>query len=178
MNQSGRFTFSRRNAIFLAVCLAGLSLLLLVAIVPLKSQRQALDQELDALQKDLASQRQNQTSITMVDGILAKLDQQPGPQVVTLAALPQDKSDQILEDARSMANEASLTLARLEPLLDDSSTWQSLTVRAELHGLFPDLRIFLLKLLTLPYVKQIERLEVHPDASGLKFSLTYTIALA
>lgn len=178
MNQLSQFSFSRRNAVFLGLCLGGLTLLLLVSVIPLKSQHLALDQELATLQTELKNQRQNQVSVAMVDGLLARLDQQPGPQVIALSPLAQDKTGQILDDIRDIAAETSLALKTIEPKLDNKNTWQTLTVHTELHGGFPNLQPFLLKLLSLPYVKQIERIEVHPGGSGLIFSLTYTIALA
>ncbi len=178
MNQPGHFTFSRRNAVFLGICLGGFTLLLLISVIPLKTQHHALDQEIAALKNKLANQQQNQASITLVDGLLAKLDQQPTPQLVALAPLPQDKTSLIFEDIKTIAQAASLDLTTIEPLLDNKDTWQSLTVHAELRGLFPDIRTLLLKLLALPYVKQIDRIEIHPDSTELKISLTYTISLA
>lgn len=178
MNQPGQFTFNRHNAVFLGLCLGGFALLLLGGIVPLKAQHHALDQEILSLKKALAAQQQNQDGIAMVDAILAKLDQQPTPQAVTLLPLSQDKTALIPEDIKAIATATSLELILIEPLLDNKASWQSPTVHAELRGSFPELRPFLLKLLALPYVKQIDRIEIHPDSTGLRFSLTYTIALA
>ena len=176
--QQGKFTLNRHNAVFLGLCLGCFVLLLLIGIVPLKAKHYALDQETLSLKAELAAQQQNQASIAMVESLLAKLDQQPTPQAVALTPLPQDKTALITTDIQTIATATSLALTRVEPLLDNKTSWQSLTVHAELRGLFPDLRPFLLKLLALPYVKQIDRLEIHPDNTGLRFSLTYTISLA
>lgn len=178
MSQQGQFTFSQHNAVFLGLCLGGFAILLLLGIIPLKAQHHALDQEIASLKSELETQQQNQTSIALVDDILAKLDQQPTPQAVVLSSLPQDKTSLIFDDIKTVATATALDLTGIDPLLDNKDSWQSLTVRAELRGLFPDLRSFLLKLLALPYVKQIDSIEIHPDSTGLKFSLTYTIALA
>jgi len=179
MSQQSQFVFKRRNLVFLGICLGGLALLLLVSIIPLTAQQHALDQEIALLKSELANQQQYQAGIGMVDGILSKLDQQATPQVVSLTPLTQDDSFLIIQqEIKALASETSLELATIEPLLDNKNSWQSLTVHAELRGLFPDLRHFLLKLLALPYVKQIERVEIHPGSNGLNFSLTYTIVLA
>lgn len=178
MNQQSRFTFSRRNAIFLGLCLGGFVLLLIISVIPLKIKDQALDLESTALKEELARQRQNEASIAMVDAILATLDQQPSPEVVALSPLPQEKTDQLVADLRTIARESALKISTIDPLLDKKKSWQTLTVRAELTGLFPELRSFLLKLLALPYVRQIDRIEIHPGDARLNFSLTYTIDLA
>jgi len=179
MKQQSQFGFRRRNVVFLGICLGGLAILLLVSIIPLTAQQYALDQEIVALKQELANQQQFQVGVGMVDGVLSKLDQQITPQVVSLTPLTQDDSFlAIQKEIKALASETSLELASIEPLLDNKNTWQSLTVHAELRGLFPDLRQFLLKLLSLPYVKQIDRVEIHPGSNGLYFSLTYTIVLA
>jgi hypothetical protein len=178
MSQPGQFSFSRRNGVFLGVCLGGLALLVLASLLPLRSQHILLDQKIATLQDELTNQRQNQTSIALVDGVVAQIDQQPGPQVVAIVPLAQDKTGQIIADIRAMAQESALALKAVAPLLDNQNSWQTMTVRAELHGAVSNLQPFLLKLLSLPYVKQIERLEIHPGGSGLAFSLTYTIVLA
>jgi len=177
MNQQSHFTFSRRNAVFLGICLGDFTLLLLIGVIPLKAEHHALDQEIAILNGKLADQQQNQTSIALIDGLLAKLDHDPTPQLVTLTPIPQDKTSLIFEDAKTIAKAASLDLTTIAPLLDNKDNWQNLTVHAELRGLFPDLRPFLLKLLALPYVRQIDRIEIHPDNTELKITLTYTIAL-
>lgn len=178
MNQPSQFNFSRRNGVFLCISLGGLALVIMVSLLPLRSRHILLDREFTRLRNELASQRQNQTSITLVDSVLAKINQQPGPHVVTLVPLAQDKTGEIIEDIRAIAQECSLALKAIDPILNNQNSWQTMTVRAELHGAVSDLQPFLLKLLTLPYVKQIERLEIHPGGSGLAFSLTYTIILA
>ena len=178
MNQQSQFVFRRRNAVFLGICLGGLTLLFLISIIPLMAQHRGLDKEIAALENELANQQQFQGEIALVDGILSKLDQQPTPQVVSLVPLAQGDSVLIIQDIKVLASQTSLELANIEPILDKKNTWQNLTVHAELRGLFPNLRHFLLKLLALPYVKQIERIEIHPGNTGLIFSLTYTIVLA
>lgn len=178
MNQQNHSTFSRRNAIFLGICLGGFTLLLLIGVIPLKAQHHALDQEIATLKGKLEDQQQHQTSIALIDGLLAKIDQEPTPQLVALTPLPQNETSLIFEDAKTIAKAASLDLTSIEPLLTNKDNWQSLTVKTELRGLFPDLRAFLLKLLALPYVRQIDRIEIHPDSTELKISLTYTIALS
>jgi|GEM_PF-2588404 len=177
MSQPGAFVFRRRNAVFLAICLGGLALLLLVAIVPLMLQQRRLDQELAGLQAEAANQAQYQTGVGLVDGLLATIDQQPTPQVVRPIPLSPDDTGLIIRDIHTLAQQTSLEVTSVEPLLDKKNSWQSLTVSAELQGLFPDLRQLLLKLLALPYVKGIDRLEIHPGESGLIFRLTYTILL-
>lgn len=178
MNQQNHLTFSRRNTIFLGICLGGFTLLLLIGVIPLKAQHRALDQEIATLKGKLADQQQNQTNIALIDGLLAKIDQEPTPQLVALTPLPQNETSHIFEDVKTIAKAASLDLTTIEPLLNNKDNWQSLTVQTELRGLFPDLRAFLLKLLALPYVRQIDRIEIHPDSTELKISLTYTIALS
>lgn len=178
MNQPGKFVFRRRNAVFLAICLGGLLLLLLVSIIPLSMQQRALDQELVDLQNEVAQQNQYQAGVVMLEGVLAKIDQQPTPQVVSQIPLAPGDTALIIQDIKTLARESSLEVTTVEPLLDKKNTWQHLTVAAEFRGLFPDLRQFLLKLLALPYVKQIERIEIHPGSNGLNFSLKYTIVLA
>ena len=178
MNLRQPLPFSRRNTLFLCLCLGGLTLLFLISVMPLKARHHTLDQEIVTLEKELASQQQQQATIGLIDGILSKLDQQPSPRLTPHAPLPQDKSGRISEDIKSIARESTLELAAIEPLLDKKESWETLTVRAELQGQFPDLRTFLLKLLALPYVKQIDHLEIHPGETGLKFTLIYTIGLA
>lgn len=178
MKQRSQFVFRRRNAVFLGICLGGLALLLLLSIIPMIAQHHALDQEIATLQQELANQKQYQAGIELVDGVLAKIVQQPAPQIVTPVPLSQENSHLILQDIKALASEASLDVATIEPLLEHKNSWQNLTVHAELRGVFPDLRSFLVKLLALPYVKQIERIEIHPGTTGLNFSLIYTIVLA
>jgi Tfp pilus assembly protein PilO len=177
MNQQSQFVLRRRNIIFLGICLGGLFLLLLISLIPLQAEHHALDQEITTLKNDLANQQHYQTGIKLVDEVLATLDQQTTPQVVSLSPLAQGDSDLIIKDIKSLARGTSLQLANIEPLLDNKNSWQNLTVHAELQGAFPDLRAFLLKLLALPYVKQIDRIEIHPSNPGLNFKLTYTLAL-
>ncbi len=177
MSQPGQFSFSRRNAVFLGLCLGGLTLLVLVSLLPLRSQHVLMDQELATLKSEVTSQRQNQDNSALVDGVLATIDQQPGPQVVAIVPLAQDKTGQLIEDIRAIAQESSLALKEIAPQLDNHNSWQTMTVHAELHGSVTNLQPFLLKLLSLPYVKQIERLEIHPGGSGLAFSLRYTVVL-
>ncbi|MDD5759598.1 MAG: hypothetical protein PHI06_11025 [Desulfobulbaceae bacterium] len=177
MNQQSQFVFKRRNAVFLGICLAGLTVLTLASLLPLRTEHHALDHEISTLKNDLVNQEHHQAGIKMVDDILSTLDQQPTPQVVTLAPLAQDDSDLITRDIKVLAHETSLQLADIKPLLDNKNSWQNLTVHAELRGSFPNLRLFLLKLLALPYVKEINRIEVHPSTPELNFKLTYTIVL-
>ncbi|MDA8418924.1 MAG: hypothetical protein M0Z90_07830 [Desulfobacteraceae bacterium] len=175
-----RLVFGRHNAVFLAICLAGLLLLVMISIVPLRSRYEVLNREVDALKQKLTAQRQNQAAIALVDSVVAKLDQQPGPRLVALKPLPQDQTSRIEADARDIAKSSSLELVSVEPQLDDkgASSWRRLTVRAELKGQLPALRDFLLGVLSLPYVRQVTGLEVHADDGGLRFKLTYTIDLA
>lgn len=178
MNQQRRFTFNKRNAIFLGLCLGGLVLLVAISVVPLKTQHQALDRETATLKQRLDRQRQNQDGLALLDKALARLDQQPSPEVVVPSPLPQTKSGQITQDVEAMARENSLAVSTIDPQLENTSSWQTLTVRVTLQGQLPNLRPFLLKLLALPYVRQIDRVEIHPAKSGLTFTLTYTIDLA
>lgn len=177
MNQHSQFVFRRRNAVFLGICLAGLAVLLLASLLPLRTEHHTLDREISTIKNDLANQEESLAGIKLVDGILSTLDQQPTPQVVTLAPLSQDDSDLITKDIKVLSQETSLQLADIRPLLDKKNNWQNLTVHAELRGTFPNLRLFLLKLLALPYVKEINRIEVHPSTPELNFKLTYTIVL-
>ena len=178
MNPQDQFTFSRRNALFLGLCLGGMTLLFLISVMPLKARHHSLDQEIVTLKNELARQQQQQTTIGLVDGILSQLDHQPSPRLTPQAPLPQDKSGQLSEDIVTIARESALELAAIGPLLDKKDSWQTMTVRAELQGQFPDLRTFLLKLLALPYVKQIDRIEIHSGDTELKFTLIYSIGLA
>jgi len=177
MSQSS-LVFTRRNGVFLAICLGGLALLVVVSIVPLTVQQRRQDQELTGLEVEAANQAQYQTGVGLVDGLLATIDQQPTPQVVKPAPLSPEDTGLIIQDIHTLAQQTALEVASVTPLLDKKSTWQSLTVSAELQGLFPNLRQFLLKLLALPYVKEIDRLEIHPGESGLIVRLTYTILLS
>lgn len=178
MSQLNQLSFSRNNVIFLCLCLGGLLLLVIIGILPLNAHHRKLDQEITEITQQLARQNQNQTDIATIDNILTKLDQQPTPQVVELAPLPQNKTSQITDDFRAFAKEVSLNVDRIDPLLDNKTDWSSLSVKAECYGELNTLRLFLLKLLSLPYVRKIDRLEIHPGTSTLRFTLIYTIDLA
>lgn len=179
MNLTQRFIFTRHNAIYLAICLTGLLILVGASILPLRNKQASLRQELDRLEGEVASQRQNQTSVVMVDSLVAKLDQQPTPQVVPTEPLAQDKTGQIADDVRAIAQAHTLAVDLVEPQLKTASgNWQAVTVKAEVRGQFADLRGFLLQMLALPYVTRINRLEIHADRAALRFLLTYTVALA
>lgn len=173
-----KITFSRKNAIFLGLCLGGLVLLVGIGILPLNSQHRRLDQKRDNISKKLAQQQQSQADIAAVDNILTQIDQQPTPQVVAISPLPQDKTSQITDDFRLVAREVSLTVDSINPLLDKKTDWKNLSVHAECYGELDNIRQLLIKLLYLPYVRQIEHLEIHPGTSTLRLSLTYTIDLA
>lgn len=178
MTLSNQLSFSRKNAIFLGLCLAGLLLLVGIGILPLSAQQKALDLELEQVHQKLRQQDQNQADIIAVDNILSQLEQQPTPQVVTMSPLPQSKTNQINDDFRSMANEVSLAIDSIDPLLDNKTDWKSLSVRIKCYGEINQLRLLLLKLLSLPYVRQIDKIEIHPGTTSLQFTLTYTIDLA
>lgn len=178
MSYFTQLSFSRKNAVFLAFCCGGLVLLFCVGVLPLLSQHKKLVQIQTEVTQQLAEQKQTQDNITLVDTILTQLDQQTTPQVVGLAPLPLDKTSRIAEDFRTIASASSLTVDRIDPLLENKTDWKSLSVKAECYGELDNIRIFLLKLLSLPYVRQIDRLELHPGSPLLRFTLTYTIDLA
>jgi len=173
-----QLTFTRNNAVFLGLCLGGLVLLVAIGILPLSAQQRRLEQDQADISQRLQQQRQSQSEITAVDTILRQLDQQPTPQVVALTPLPQDKNAQITDDFKVVAHESSLAVDSITPLLDNKTDWNRLSVRAECSGELDNMRLLLLKLLSLPYVRQIDRIEIHPGFSSLRFTITYTIDLA
>ena len=172
--QSTFLSSYKDNIIFAVICLSGLLVLAFLFLLPLHEQSLSLDRKTTVLQKKTVEQRQLAFLLTTIDhklaagkhGILPKFKGAP---------LPMNKAGNILSDIKSIAKSSHLKVAGISPNIENKTTdWHKLPVKIELHGRFPRLRNFILDLLTLPYIKGIDRIKIMTSDKQLVFYITFT----
>jgi len=167
----------KENILFAALCLSGLLILGILGFKPLYAQNHRLDTKISSLQQRTGEQQQLAALIATVDRRLLNRRHKFLPDF-RAAALPMTRAGDILSDVKKIATGADLKVLRITPELGSKKdAWHHLAIKVELHGLFPNLRKFVLDLLTLPYVKDINRMAVRATNQQLVFDLTYTVWL-
>ncbi len=150
----------KENILFATFCLGGLLILILFGYIPLHHQATELQAKIGQLNLKTQEQQQIASLLTLVDRKLANSRQNILPDFKA-ADLPMSKSANILTDMAKIAKESNLELAAITPELGDKKEdWHNLGVKVALYGKFPNLRKFIMHLLTLPYITDIDRIEI------------------
>ncbi len=167
----------KENILFAALCLGLLLILGLLGFKPLYAQNSRLAVKISSLRQRTSDQQQLTALIASIDRRLLTRSHKGLP-AFRAAALPMTRTGNILSDLKKIAAGAGLNILRITPELGSKKdAWHHLAIKVELHGRFPDLRKFILNLLTLPYVKNINRVAVKATNQQLVFDLTYTVWL-
>ena len=173
------FRFSKHNFIFLCICLTGLLMLVVFALMPLKKEDQALKSEIPMLNAKLNQQKELREIIANIDKMVEKSSQRKGPPIISLTPLSKEKTHLIVSEVKDIAQRANIKIFNIEPLIDKKDKdWHNLIISTEMQGNFSDLRSFLFDLLSLPYVDNISRIEIHSSEGTLIFDLTFSVNLS
>ena len=171
--------FSKHNFIFLGICLTGLVFLFLISLKPMYTQDKQLKKDIPVLKAKIAQQQQLQNLVAMIDQKLSSIQSESKLPSVLLVPKPQDKTNQIIPEIKKLARNTDTTIISIEPLLNDNGKdWQNLTIQSQMQGSFSNIKSFLFGLLSLPYLKGINEIEINSDDNTLNLRLTYSVILA
>jgi Tfp pilus assembly protein PilO len=168
----------KENIIFAIICLGGLLILGLFGLKPLYEQSGQLDAKNLNLRGETIQQQHLSSIMAIIDGKLLANKHEVLPNFKA-AALPVTKAGNILSDLKMIAKTAHLQIVNITPeLADKKNDWHKLPVKTRLRGNFPNLRKFILDLLTLSYVKGVDRIKIESSDNKVLCEITFTVQLS
>ena len=168
----------KHNIVFLFLCLGGLATLYIVGIFPIYSESNQLDFKIPQIQQKVNEQEQLEAMFSVVDKERkSNLSDHSLPNI-HVSSLPQNQTDTILPDFEKIASNSLMNVIEVTPSLKKSADLKRLVIKSKLNGDFSNIRSFLFDLLNLPYVNQINKIELKPAGKELRCNLTFSINLS
>lgn len=162
---------------YMAMCIVGLSILVLGGILPAYRTIHTLDKRITDLNRRIDDQK-NLTSLFVA------LKEQTGQNDRAILPLPAreklspDKLDTIPPVFRKAAGNSGMSLVSAVPDLGAlAGSAQFIPVNVVLRGNTRDFRKFILEIGAIPYIDHVEKIEVHVGPENREFRLNIQIAV-
>ena len=154
----------------------GVVLFLLLAILPAHKDSAALDFEID----NISTKIEEQKILTPVYESLLKKAQLKPPEGLNFVAqekLKAGETSKVAARFEALARDSKLTLVKFAPAVETLINRSGfLMIDIELRGEFINLHPFLLELCQLPYLEQIEEIQIRSERDAKQMSIRMWLA--
>jgi hypothetical protein len=178
MDQKIKFNIPQHSVTYLAICLFGMLVFILVGVVPSQRSIAGLDRKISDVTFQIEEQRTLAPFNQALSRQLVKKDSDalPFPPRVKLA---QGQVDKIAGTFRDVGSQSNMEVLSVSPDLKYfANESKMLPVNMVTRGNFQNLRKLLIGLLGIPYVEQIEEIQIQQGADKLEFRVKVWVGLA
>ena len=171
-------TFTKRNFTFLGICLGGLILLVLISILPLIAQKKSLEIKIPATKTKISQHTQLDLVVQTIDKKLSALETIGTLPSVPVESLTITELSSIKAEIMGLAAEENVTFVNLNSIIPESSeNLKTLTFKSYLQGSLTNIRSFIFSLLQIPYIEDIEQLDIQSNDNNLNLNLVFSVRL-
>ena len=175
----GKFKFNipQQSIIYIIMCMAGVLIFLFVGIIPYQNTLKNLDME---IQRNELQVQQQKTLQPLYRTLLKQVNRQddrllPMPDIQPMPKGQLGRAPAIL---RGIAVDSGMDMMSVSPELNALTVdAKRIPVNAVLRGSFLDLRRLLINLGRLPYVENVEQIQIVQIADMLEFRIRIWLAI-
>jgi hypothetical protein len=167
-----------QSAYYLLVCGTGILLFILIGLYPMQASLSRMDEDMAGTKARIEEQK---VLFPLYKELLGKVPKKSleMPLRSNKAGLAIDQIDGISIQFKKMAQECELEATSVTPDVKSlANNSKSMSVNSILRGDFLKLRRFLLELEKLPYLEQIEEIQIRETTGGKEFTLKTWLALS
>lgn len=173
------FTLTKPNLVFSAICLGGLTLIVLACILPLLAEKHELTNKIPELNGRLKNQADMVTVLTVIDKKLAELEKLEILPEVQHSSITITNSHKVISDITERANKLNLEDVDIAAIMPKSSiNLQEMYFTTSVKGEIKGLRSYIYSLLQIPYINKITQLEIISDDGVLILEMTFTVRIS
>ena len=160
----------------LVIFVGGLILFVLLAILPVQKESEALDFQIENLQSRIEEQR---ILTPIYENLLKKTQMEPpgGLDLIEKKALPRGQTEQVVDWFEAMAQASNLRLVEFSPSIETIlGNSKHLEIDLTLQGEFIDMHPFLLELCQLPYLARLKSFQIESEKDVRQIRLRVWLA--
>jgi Tfp pilus assembly protein PilO len=167
----------KQSIIYLGVCLSGILLFVLLGIIPNQYSLNTLEQKISTMKFKIEEQK----ALSPLYQSVSNWAQQKGPTSLPMPAsgrLETIKMNMIPQTVRQIAKDNKMNMLSVVPDLKAlAGEGQRLSVEVTVRGDFTDFRQFLIDLNAIPYIENMEEIQVEQEKNTQLFRVKLWIAV-